>query len=129
MTARRPAFANLILVLLITAAVIFFLGLLRVVNQLPPLTDHAVSNHGWDAVCVYEWCRNLDSVDTYRWDCGDGKWKYVFPMEQGTWGVYIATEGLFKTITSFPCYDEAYLRSALRGCKNPHMGIESLMLW
>lgn len=134
MNTQRQVGVTPLFVLALALAAVFLLGTLlkaeviqhEITNPLPPLTDHAL-NHGWNSVCVWEWCRRLDNPERYRWDCGDGKVKFVFPMEQGEWGFYVATEGLFKTITSFPVYDSAYLRSVLKGCKNEYMGIDDLL--
>jgi hypothetical protein len=125
------------LIFLLLTVVVLLLGLFLkgalagdipsdITNPLPPLNDHALL-HGWKSVCVYEWCKRLENPDHYKWDCGDGKLKWVFPMEQGEWGFYVATEGLFRTITSFPVYDANYLRSVLKGCSNKFMSVEDLL--
>lgn len=124
--ARPMPGLSLLFLFLALLAALFLILRAEVLNQLPPLNDHAVQRHGWNSVCVYEWCKRLDNIDRYRWNCG-GKEKIVFPMDSETWGVFIATKGLFQTITSFPCYDRAYLKSLLKDCTNPSMTIEDLL--
>lgn len=133
-TQRQVSIAPLFMLVLALTAVFLLGSILKaevipheITNPLPPLNDHALA-HGWDSVCVWEWCRRLDRPERYKWDCGDNKVKFVFPMEQGEWGFYVATKGLFGTITSFKVFDGNYLKSVLKGCKNEYMGINDLLL-
>lgn len=123
-----PLFIAMLLILgaLLRDVVVFSTYAEDITNPLPPLNLHAWTKHSWRAVCVHEWCQRLENPDKYHWDCGKVE-KYIFPMEPGTWGIYVKAAGAWRSITGYPCYDAGYIRDTLKGCKNEYMSVDELV--
>jgi hypothetical protein len=72
------------------------------IQQLPPLTDHAIVKHA-EAVEIHTWLSTHD-VRGCRWDCGD-RTIYACRMDSGQW-VFAVLDAL-NTITAYPV-DQGY---------------------
>ena len=81
--------------------------------MLPELTEHALEHA--DARAAWEWVGNNGAY--CRYDCPDGRTRYVCGMPNGRWAVVVlgATQ---KLITAFTA-DQDYARGIIDGCRNP----------
>jgi hypothetical protein len=81
--------------------------------MLPELTEHALEHA--DARAAWEWVGNHGAY--CRYDCPDGRTRFVCGMPDGRWAVVVlgVTQKLITAFTS----DQDYARDIIDGCRNP----------
>jgi hypothetical protein len=80
--------------------------------DLPPLSAHALE-HGEDAQAAWNWVRRHGR--TCRWDCPDGRTRYVCGMPKNIWAIVVVEGG--DLVTAFTG-DQDYAKGATEGCRN-----------
>jgi len=103
-----------VMAMLLLASVAPVLTLVQNLTQsgasLPPLNQHAVDRHGWEAVCSWNYVACTEDRDDYTWDCPDGRTRIVVPGEDaGTWHVVVLEAVTEDLVTTFPSNSLRYL--------------------
>lgn len=76
---------------------------------------HADQRHGADAETARQVVQ--EKGEYCRWDCPDGRTRYVCPADKHQFAV-VVLEGLTE-ITAFITGDQAYVQNIIAPCKNP----------
>lgn len=97
-----------VLAFLITA-VLAVNGLRNVVPS-----QHALQKHGTDAEVALEWVRTFGK-GWHRWDCRDGRTRWIVPMDDGRWAIAVF-EGSVN-ITAFITGNKDYVLRIKEGCQ------------
>ena len=80
--------------------------------QLPELSPHALRHE--DAQAAWRWVEGHGRF--CRYDCNDGRTRYVCAMPQNRWAIVVLEAG--QLITAFTG-DQDYAKGAMSGCRNP----------
>lgn len=75
---------------------------------------HALDRHGNDAVIATEWV-NTHGTGGNRWDCNDGRQRWIVPYGSTAWAIVVMEAG--EQITAFITDDQDYVVKQHDGCK------------
>ena len=80
--------------------------------------NHADIKHGQDALAVRAWIAGHG--DYCRWECPDGRTRFVCDMGRGKWAIQVLEDDI--EVTAFICSSQGCALSIIEGCTNPwHM--------
>lgn len=105
-----------LLFLTMLAFIVAVLALNGKTERIPALNDHAVERHGQKATSAWEYVLSLGPANLFcRYQCPDGRTRYICPMESGHWTMVVLEDGYL--ITSF-VVNQSYAKGEIDKCKN-----------
>jgi hypothetical protein len=79
---------------------------------------HAWERHGKAAVEAKRYVDSLDNAEHCKWECPDGRDRYVCAMQPAReWAIVVYEAG--ELVTAFVTEDQAYVNAVIEPCLNP----------